>query len=170
MKRIVLIFLLVFFVSPVFAEEPLSFRDIKMGMTKDEVQSKIQQYDCFEKCCASEEDIKGKKVEIRYCFTENEGLLDHIFMNFAPGDYEDLKEALIEKFGKPKDIIERRVQNKMGAIFKNESVFWNFKRGDTVAISRYGSSIDKGFIVFASKEFNDKYEAKNKKAKTSPGF
>ncbi len=171
MRKVILISLLVLFVSPVFAEEPLSFRDIKIGMTMDEVQSKLQWYDCpqGEKYCHSNATIKGVDVNATYNFG-GKNTLEMFYFSFSPDDYSILKAALIEKYGKTAKIIKRPVQNRMGASFQGEVVTWTFKSGDSIFITKYGSTLGEGIIMFESKEYKKAQAEKEKKDKQSPGF
>lgn len=175
MKRYLISLFAFFILSGVVWAESLDYRGIKLDTSKESVISTLNDRSLWaectdhDPCCTTHEKIKNIDVQIRYCFDPDKKVLDHIYMTFDPDDYTNLRDALIEKYGKTKGIIKSLKQNRMGASFADESAIWTFKSGD-IAISKYGSTIDSGYILFAGKGYNDRMKKRKKADKAAPGF
>lgn len=111
-------------------------------------------------------DIKEIRISVNFQF-ENEKLV-MIAFNFKPGEYDVLKEALIQKFGKPTKKERDTLQNAMGANFENEALAWFFPNG-SVAIKKYTDNIDDGQAVITSTT-NKQLKIREKQRKAAPGF
>ena len=152
--------------------EPLEFREFKMGMTRQEVESKIKKdlskrEGCFKDMCSKHFDIKGVPVDALFIFTED--TLNEIGFAFKPTNYKALKDALIEKYGKPTQVEKELLQNNMGATFEGESASWKMKNGEVI-ISQYNGSTELGSILMHSPEYIKQNNEKRKDDKAKPGF
>ena len=112
--------------------EPLAFRDIALGISKDEAKEslgKYQLYDCNSfPFCDFQADIKGIFVKIVPIFSEDEKL-ETLAISYYSNHYNKLKGALIEKYGKPNKVTKSTLQNGFGAQFTSQICTWRFKDG-----------------------------------------
>lgn len=75
------------------------------------------------------------------------GRLESLTMSFKEGDYDSLKAALTDKFGKPSKVSSKAVQNRMGAQFINESSLW-INGIATIGLDHYGRDLDHATLIF----------------------
>lgn len=187
----IFVVLLVFISCDAMAKEPLGFREFHLGMKKDEALKKLPHCEDFEKyidtmigkvlsgdkdysagCFYKDEfiytffDIKEIRISVNFQF-KNEKLV-MIAFNFKPKEYDVLKEALIQKFGKPTKKEHEILQNAMGASFHNEALTWFFPNG-TVAIGKYTDDIEHG-LALISPVTNKELNQIKKKKQAAPGF
>lgn len=167
MRKLIIIVSLVLFPSLVFAGS-LGFRDIKMGMTKDELHKFVDASNCMPDSqgsfCTDKAKINDVNVDVYYSMNDKE-VLDLIWLSFYNHFYDELKDALTEKYGRKYKCSQSVVQNRMGAKFMNEYCEWELKKG-IVYIDKYGLDIEKGTI--AIKDYS--YFKRIKKKKQGKGF
>lgn len=145
MKTVLKIFItgfLVFFLAEPSIAEEFSFRKTKWGMSIEEVKSseplKIAQED--ENLLGYKTSVIGKDVFVVYFFIENQLLRaryvlaeSHINKNDYITDYNDFKEILTKKYGKPK---------------RDETLWKNDLYKDDY--SSWGSAIGMGHLIYFS--------------------
>src|ERR1017187_1412075 len=74
--------------------------------------------------------------------------------DFPSEDYEAVRDMFIEKYGKPFNVSESEVQNRMGATFQQERLLW-IGQHVQISMSRYGSTISEGgFIIWTHPNFS----------------
>lgn len=79
----------------------------------------------------------------------DDGIVTTVVLNGKHKDYQDIKTLLIERYGKPSLTKVDRLQNKMGATFTSETLFWNGKRVSLTLQERSGT-VDETTAFFSS--------------------
>lgn len=92
---------------------------------------------------------------------------NQVFMTIEPSQFESLLDVFIKKYGKPFDLKEYEIHNRMGAKFNQKEIHW--KNGDRkIKLSRYTETIDEGRISFSpvqdDKQFQKEMEKETKEA------
>jgi hypothetical protein len=78
------------------------------------------------------------------------GRLIRINLSFPSEDFEQVARGAAEKYGKPTGSSSASVQNRMGATFENTTLIWGDLKGEYIQASKYGNTIDKGYIYFGT--------------------
>jgi hypothetical protein len=76
--------------------------------------------------------------------------LEDITLIFKASSYDTMASAFTERYGPPTTTKKETIQNRMGASFQNELLFW---RGPNISIllQKYGSKLDDGNATFVTK-------------------
>lgn len=167
-KLIAVIFLLLL-PSLVFAGS-LGFRDFKMGMAKKEVMSNPSLY-CSEDYCQKSDEIYNIPVDVYFYFNSSyleSDKINCIGITFDSISYDDMKENLVEKYGRKYKCTQSAVQNRMGAKFMDEYCEWKLKEGE-INISKYNSKLNEGVIWLFDNEYLKAVQT-GKKIKKGAGF
>jgi len=168
MKTLIVIAILLF--TPLYATA-LDFQGFTMGMTKEQinnfaVNTKIP-ITCYSNSCTLDTKIKGAPVNA--ILSLEEGTLQIIYIKYNPSEYETIRSALIQKYGKPKFSEEKLVQNRMGASFKNKTGFWLLEDGQ-IHLDTYSYTLEFGSVMMYAASYIDKQEIKMKSDAASTGF
>jgi|WetSurMetagenome_2_1015567.scaffolds.fasta_scaffold00088_54 hypothetical protein len=177
--------------SPSQAAQPrgdtLEFRGIYMGSSMDRVFNEIRRQDAslaklrdlapesalrkvicaYQNACEGIFEIKGVTVKVQFGF-EGE-ILTRIKILFSPRNYEILRSALVDKYGKPTDTKSEILRTAMGVRANNESSSWLLS-GGFISVHRYDGRIDEGSIAFLSSDYVARYMQKKEADKSAPGF
>ncbi len=78
-----------------------------------------------------------------------DGVVTSILLSGKQSSYRDIKALLIERYGRPTTARTERLQNKMGATFTSEVLFWSGRKVSLTLQERSGS-IDETTAFFAS--------------------
>jgi hypothetical protein len=78
------------------------------------------------------------------------GRLIRISLAFPSEHFEQVAQGAVEKYGKPTRSSSASLQNRMGATFENTTLIWGDLRGEYIQASKYGDTIDKGYIYFGT--------------------
>jgi len=85
-----------------------------------------------------------------------EGKLVAITIGNDSGVITNLAQQLIAKFGKPTNIENKEWQNKAGAKFDNQIMYWQNANGASIKLAIRGSTRDDGYVVIADPAHLDK--------------
>lgn len=108
--------------------------------------------------------IKDVKVEINCIFKKS--ILDAILIKFPSYQFETIKNATVEKWGKPKKIDTQIKQNSLGAKVESLELTWDFPDG-AIYLQSIGEKIDEGQLNMTSIEYIKEFNARKN---NSPGF
>lgn len=78
-----------------------------------------------------------------------DGVVTSILLNGKQSAYRDIKALLIERYGKPNTAKTERLQNKMGATFTSEVLFWSGQSVSLTLQERSGT-VDETTAFFTS--------------------
>lgn len=123
MKRLILLIMMIeLLVSPVFAGNPLGFRDIHLRMPMAEARELMKSYE------KNNPNIVG--IYINYI----DGMVDTILVRTTIEAQESFKEAVYKKYGRPNYGTKEFIyQNSFGAKFKGFMSIWKIN-GDYVVL------------------------------------
>lgn len=146
----------------------LGFRDMKLGMDKTELIANCKETleECRGNVCEYSSTIRGASVVV-FCKFKNDKL-NSIKISFSPSDYSDIKNALKERWGKPKVAAKETMSNLFGVKVKGENLLWNLKEGKIFA-SQY-ENMTKGIILIASNEMLEEFRVYQMERKYGEGF
>ena len=151
------------------AETPLiEFKGIRIGSKTADLPNNWQ---CEYKktklsdtvCTAYKETIAGSpaKLGIVYAIDYKVNVISILFGN---SEYQQIKLALIEKYGKG-DVKDSEVTNKMGARFDNQTVTWADPTS-VMTLSKRSGNVDRGDLTIRStvavSEFRERMESDSK--------
>jgi hypothetical protein len=151
--------------------EPDGFRGVPWGASREELRVHLQEAGVDVTCggkvpdgCASQHLIIGPvHTGAYYAFAPDADKFEQVTLIFDPIKYEALRAIFEERYGKPSEVREERVQNRMSAKFTNETTFWRGK-SVTIALGRYGTRVDTGYALFAVKAVHDRENEESQKA------
>ena len=83
---------------------------------------------------------------------DSSGTLISLFLSIKSGDFERVAGAAQEKYGHPSYSSSETVQNRMGAKFANTTFVWGNEKASYIRASKYGDTLDKGFVYFGTIE------------------
>jgi hypothetical protein len=140
--------------------EDVDFRDFKLGMSREAVVAKLKTLDGYSKCkrnqCQWQTKIVGTIAKINFFLNDKDkNRLMSIFISYDSNSYQDIKNAMIIKYGQPSSIERKKIQTAMGATLTNENLFWFFNKGKpkdfiSITVSQYGKTIKEGFVLYAN--------------------
>lgn len=148
------------------AQAPLEFKGVPFGATAAEFAAKHDYFTCYRGNPCEEfylDDVPGRQVVIASYAGERVkrisveflgGELALVFIVIFPESFDAIVATLAAKYGKPK-IIHSKVQNRLGITFEQKEAHWDRKDGMIMA-KKYGSQVDAGNIMLASKKWLDK--------------
>lgn len=162
-------------INPASQKPPLGIREIKFGMPCEDIK-KVSGVDCpdlvffnghTDTCsyCEQYTTIKGVYIKVQYGFTESK-TLERISGTFDTNNFESIKNAVIEKWGKPNTIETGIKYNSYGAKVENLILKWELPDG-TMLLESVGSKINEGFLGMLSNLYLQKKKEYRDK---SPGF
>ena len=93
------------------------------------------------------------------------GVLQHLRIAFPSKAFDVIAEGLKEKFGSPDDSKTETRSNLMGAKFENTVLLWTGKIGETLTASRYENNVDRGVLLFATRDFLEKNRQREEEKK-----
>lgn len=80
------------------------------------------------------------------------GRVQRISLDFPADRFLAVEEAMEQKFGAPGNVDNHAVQNGMGATFQQTVETWGVAPAPVATLSRYGSTVTRGSLVFRSEE------------------
>lgn len=91
-----------------------------------------------------------------------DGIVTAIMLHGQQAHYGGIKGVLVERYGKPHKTTTEKVQNKMGAVFTSEVLYWEGKK---VALTLYERSgkVDRTSALFTSLEQSAKRSGDHEK-------
>ena len=113
--------------------------------------------------CTGDTTIAGGEASISI-FLDKDYTVETIKVKFLPVNFEDVKIALLDKFGKPKLSYEETLQNVMGAEFIQQRVSWQNKTS-YMYLDKYDDKIDESSLFFATNKFSEEAEKHSQKKK-----
>jgi hypothetical protein len=150
-RLLVLILLLVFSV----AAAAFDLKGISIGEeSNQEAIEKALGLECLEGkdtklYCAGVSTLAGKKVTIRVQIDKSQ-IVAGIILGFNPDDSTSIREALLNKYGKPHAQQLSVITNRVGEKFDQEEIAWEDKLS-IVSYSKYYKITSEGSIHFMSK-------------------
>ena len=135
-------------------KEPADFKGLKFGMSLREVKQVLGSKNCTSLGSMQQCEIKTDLLRFLVDF-DSKGKLFQIRAYFAPGDFSEVEEVFVAKYGKPTYAFDRTLSNEFGASFQQNELRW---RGDRMAIvlRRFRKDYDE-----ASEEFKGSYDLKS---------
>jgi hypothetical protein len=100
--------------------------------------------------CVGESTIAEKKVTIRVQLDKLSNVAG-IIVRFNPDDFRNIREALLNKYGKPYVKDASVIKNGMGVKFDQEEIVWEDKLS-VVSYSKYYKITSEGAIFFMSRD------------------
>lgn len=113
--------------------------------------------------CNGDTTIAGGNASIAILL-DKDYMIDSIRVKFLPENFEDVKVAFLDKFGKPKLNYKETLQNAMGAEFIQQNVYWQNKTSDMTLI-KYNAKIDESLLLFTTNKFSERAKERSKKKK-----
>ena len=80
------------------------------------------------------------------------GIVQRIHLNFSESSFEEVRDALLRKFGKPTSTASNQVQNAFGAKYVNETITWSRSDGTQLLVTRYAGNRERSSVYFSSIE------------------
>lgn len=152
MKIILQAVTLALFVSTASADEPLGFKGVPFGATKEVLLKKHPKFKCFDtpgavgrdtSCNLDSGTYAGVDAKVRIDFYSNS--FEGAYITFDSANFYDVKDALITKHGKP--------------TMNNETFKWLPKGGGNIVMINRGDESDVFFFSAAhDKEFTKRIE------------
>jgi len=100
--------------------------------------------------CNGKTTITGSQTDVNVVIGAD-GRLQRIFLTFSNDSYDEVHDALLQKYGKPSSVKKYRVQNGFGAQFVQVDTIWRRAGGLKLRLSRYGASTDDSVVYFSTK-------------------
>jgi len=91
--------------------------------------------------------------------------LGSIYISFGNGPYDDIKAALVQKYG-PTTCEDSATSNVMGVTFKQQNCGWDFDNGATIRMQRICGKINIGCLNLSSKAWLEDFTARTKRDQT----
>lgn len=113
--------------------------------------------------------IAGAPAEVN-ALIDASGRLIRIRMSFPSDYFELVARGAEEKYGKPTTSASESVQNRMGAAFLNTTLVWGDLNGNYIQLSKYGNTVDRGFIYFGTRQDTALLNRVNDDSRKRTGF
>lgn len=147
----------------------VSYKGVGLGATMAAFKAALPDHECYTRHCTYSSKSCIDKITVSAqsvveCRTRNsfgginplsvtssfrDDQLVSITFAIAVPAYENLVGALTERLGAPSDARTFSVQNRAGATLENSESRWR-KESFFIVVSRYGNSIDRGFVLFST--------------------
>lgn len=165
----------------VYSQENLSFKGLELGAPRDAVLATLGDIRCSGTRCSAlpqrtctntdpgSECFKrlsyGGALPIFLGVEFRDDRLVSVYLTFPERRFDELRDALIERFGPPTHQEASTVQNRMGASFEARQAEW--KKGDAnLQLKQRGSKIDEGSLFLVSIQYTHRSaEERKQKAK-----
>jgi len=95
----------------------------------------------------------GKKASLIATF--HDGKLDQGISSFDSAAFDDVIAAIADRYGKATEHTTAPVQNRMGAVFLNETLTWEIGQQRVVA-HKYSRDISRSLVAVATKAAIDR--------------
>lgn len=148
-------------------QEPGGFKGIKFGATEEQAKSVVGPIFCMDgrrvgRMCVL--NIHVADFDMRVILRFIGGRFTQALGEFPAQQYSDVRDMFVEKYGSAHHTEHGTVQNKMGATYDQESLFW---RGDNahVILERYGSTISEGSFAVSLADAPDPMRQEREQAK-----
>lgn len=79
----------------------------------------------------------------------HDGTIQRIHLTLPDIGYDDVRRALVAKFGTPK-VAHSTLQNGFGATFRQEDNFWAGAHGAQLLLSKYAGDVDNSSLYFST--------------------
>lgn len=189
-RRYSLWFLVVPFVAWAQAAD-ITYKGVPLGASMEEYKAKLPDHDCLtgSSCMYIPEvhcQMRGSTGELLACWDRNtfggirpfsvnsyfrEGRLVRVNFSFRSSSFEFLTEAVKERIGEPTTVADRPVQTRAGVQLVDRIMTWE-QPSMILTVSRYGSTIDRGFATLTTPEERDRQreEAEGSKKRRAKDF
>lgn len=170
MRFLLLLFLTIDFVCADGQDvlKELSYKQIKLGMTSEEIKSIPGLH--FDKCNSSIciEDsfgntLAGAAVERPVMIMMKNDQAGMIYIRSSSNNFGRISDAYILKYGVPTSKDEKEVQNRMGAKFSSSEYTWRTPDG-YISLKERAGTIDKMSISIGLNSFIEKSAKDSEKA------
>lgn len=160
MRKAVIVFSALLFLTAGWPQEPKAFRGIPFGASEEDVVSKLkldQTIACLEieehRSCIQHTSLGGVKVMEIYQFDEDR--LVQVFLSFKSPQYSLLRDELTKLYGKPTETWTEPYETVGGGDHTTEMLEW---RGDrmVVHVEQFSASLHEGIAVIATRDWFDK--------------
>lgn len=145
------------------AAPPLELKGLGPGVSLEVFMEAMPYANCLafasdlsdEVCRARERTFAG--VSVDYTGFSILGYIESLQVQYRAVDQDVMVDSLIAKYGQPAKRLPRTVQNRLGARFDYEVLIW---RDDvnTLTLSKYGTSLDRGLMVLSPTTPSDRAE------------
>jgi hypothetical protein len=148
----------------------IGFRNIKIGMTRTEVVSLAfpEMKSCSGSICSYRTTIRDAIVHVNCYFKDDE--LYMIRIEFEPDNYPEIRKALVDKYGTPKEVRTKKLTNLMGVSVDSEMLAWWEQKSAYISIDQYGDTISKGLVLIVGEKFRKDFDKHLDEKKMGPGF
>ncbi len=162
--------LFVILCSKVFAQENITIKGMRLGVSLKEFSEKFPDHDCSSNsacyyfntvtCLNSKGNQPYSSAKFQECLQRNtfggsqiidatsyfeNGKLSSYRLTFGASSFDFLIEAITSKYGKPSSMTTHEMQNKLGASFINKKGLWSV--ADTqLTISKYCGTTEKSCV------------------------
>jgi hypothetical protein len=159
--------------SEKWPNEPKEFRGVPFGSSQSAMREKFDPGRCVGRpndvCLNHAQRIGEAATDEVYSF-EADRFVD-VYITFASGRYEYLRDIFVEKYGAPTDTKKTLVKTPGGAEFENERLTW-FGDSVMVDIERFGRTVTKGTAHLSDRAWMERSakEREEKKHKAAKSF
>lgn len=165
-----------------WTKEPESFRGVKFGIPFGDAIKHGKLSSCFS---MKDADPSGSTLGERICsgaridlgstkaittYLDYKGKFVEVEVTCPSESYDALKALFVERYGPPTKSANEQIQNRMGAIFTDESLLWSGNKV-TIALRRYafGAVTKSSADIYLNTYATEQQAAKAAKAKRSAG-
>ncbi|TAM40076.1 MAG: hypothetical protein EPN58_11365 [Rhodanobacter sp.] len=96
----------------------------------------------------------------------SDGTIQRIHLTLPDIGYDDVHQALVAKFGKPKSVSHPMLQNGFGATFRQEESFWTGAHGAQLLLSQYAGDVENSSLYFSTPADRDRLSGANQAPST----
>lgn len=155
--------------------QTLDFKGIPFGSDSETVRSalyeSIQNWTCDEieggalklladKICRMGDSTYAARPVTSLKAHFYDGKVGAFDMKISPDDYADIRDAVAERYGKPKEFLSK-VTNAMGATFDQRQAIWALPNG-SIRIERYTDKLTEGTVQVQSHVYTAEFERRFK--------
>ena len=159
MKKIIAALAFFAFAQASVAEDAYAFKGWKLdeqisnmnmtGLLCSKGNGIIADKQCIEKAYKSSETIAGAPIQFMVLFFFDD-VLSSIAIREDEKYFNQIRDAMIEKYGKPTSENNEPIQNRAGASFDNSILEWD-NSVSKIQLKRRSGKIDASSIVYSSK-------------------
>jgi hypothetical protein len=155
MKRQLSAFAIVFFLTIPTAsawDEPPGFHGVPWGEPQMNVQRQFPAFTCTPlglPLCRGNLMLGDFPVDTTFFFGWHG--MDRVILLFSPAHFSDIAEAFIARYGQPSSHTQEPIQNRMGAHFLNNSLFWSGAQV-SIRLEKYGDKDTESRAFFETSE------------------
>lgn len=152
--------------------EPFSFKEFKLDATREEMMAARPGMRCQDgplpvadhTCSLVYETIAGKEVQLlSVTFYDDHASIIRLLIQHS--DFNNVVDALTERYGKPHSSETAQYANQLGAKFDRRTVRWLGDRS-RIEAREYGGRIDRSVIEFIMNDSIEKFRVRRDRARS----